>query len=180
MHKREEKLAARPAELARELRSDNPVTRERACRALVAAGRAAVPALIAMLTDSVDHARREAARALSRIHDPASAPAMVAALEDDLPGVRWLAGEGLIALGREGLIPLFRALIAQSDSVRLRQGAHHVVHALAGGEYAPRLAPVLQALEGPEPISAIPVAAFNALKGLEIAPGGGKTLTGSP
>jgi len=172
MHKREEKLPARPADLARDLRSDNPVTRERACRALVMIGPAAVPELTAMLTDAVDHARREAARALSRIHDPASAPAMVAALEDDLPGVRWLAGEGLIALGREGLLPLFRALIAQSDSVRLRQGAHHVVHALAAGEYAQQLAAVLEALEGPEPISAIPVAAFNALKELELASGG--------
>jgi len=172
MHKREEKITARPAELARDLRSDSPVTRERACRALVAIGRAAVPVLVDTLTDAVDHARREAARALSRIHDPAAAPAMVAALEDDLPGVRWLAGEGLIALGREGLIPLFRALIAQSDSVRLRQGAHHVVHALAGGEFSVQLAAVLQALEGPEPISAIPVAAFNALKDLEIVSGG--------
>ena len=172
MHKREEKLPARPADLARDLRSDSPVTRERARRALVMIGPPAVPALTEMLTDAVDHARREAARALSRIHDPASAPAMVAALEDDLPGVRWLAGEGLIALGREGLIPLFRALIAQSDSVRLRKGAHHVVHALASGEYAPQLAPVVEALEGPEPISAIPVAAFNALKQLEIAAGG--------
>ncbi|HUI09064.1 MAG TPA: HEAT repeat domain-containing protein [Bacteroidota bacterium] len=168
MHKREEKLQARPEDLARDLRSDNPVTRERACRALVAMGRTAVPVLMETLAGAVDHARREAARALSRLHDPGSAPAMVAALEDDLPGVRWLAGEGLIALGREGLIPLFRALIAQSDSVRLRQGAHHVVHALAAGEYGSQLAPVLEALEGPEPISAIPVAAFNALKSLEI------------
>jgi len=172
MHKREEKLPGRPADLARDLRSESPVTRERACRALVAMGEAAVPALTEALSDPVDHARREAARALSKIRSPGSAPAMVAALEDDLPGVRWLAGEGLIALGREGLIPLFRALIAQSDSVRLRKGAHHVVHALASGEYALQLAPVVEALEGPEPISAIPVAAFNALKQLEIAAGG--------
>jgi len=172
MHKREERLPARPADLARDLRSDNPVTREKACRALVMIGPAAVPVLTEMLGDPVDHARREAARALSRIHDPASAPAMVTALEDDLPGVRWLAGEGLIALGRDGLIPLFRALIAQSDSVRLRKGAHHIVHALAGGEYSQQLAGVLEALEGPEPISAIPVAAFNALKELEILAGG--------
>ena len=97
---------------------------------------------------------------------PQSAQALVRALEDELPGVRWLAGEGLIAMGREGLIPLFQALIRRSDSVRLRQSAHHILRALGGSGMGGHLVPVMEALEGPEPISALPVAAFNALKEL--------------
>ena len=164
--KRGEKRTMQVSDLAQALRSEDPATREGACKALIALGRPAVPPLVDTLSDPQDHARREAARALSRIHDPSSAPALVLALEDELPGVRWIAGEGLIAMGRDALAPLFRALIRRSDSVRLRQGAHHVLRALSEGEKGRQLAPVMEALEGPEPISALPVAAFNALKEL--------------
>ncbi len=166
MERREERTTLRASNLAQELRSEDPVTREGACNALIALGGSAVPPLVDKLSDPHDHARREAARALSRIHDPSSAPALVLALEDELPGVRWLAGEGLIAMGRGGIVPLFRALISRSDSVRLRQGAHHVLRSLSVGEHGRQLALVMAALEGPEPISALPVAAFNALKEL--------------
>lgn len=155
-----------PADLAAELRSEDPVTRESACSALIKLGKEAVPPLVEILSDPLSHARREAVRALSKIHDPSSAPALVRALEDELPGVRWLAAEGLIAMERSGLVPLFQALIRHSDSVRLRQGAHHVFHVLSAGEHGLQLAPVMEALEGPEPISSLPVAAFNALKDL--------------
>lgn len=166
MKRREERTTLRASDLAQKLRSEDPVIREEACKALIALGRPAVPPLVDTLSNPLDHARREAARALSRIHDPSSAPALVLALEDELPGVRWLAGEGLIAMGRGGIVPLFRALISRSDSVRLRQGAHHVLRSLSAGEHGRQLALVMEALEGPEPISALPVAAFNALKEL--------------
>ena len=167
MKKQEEGMTSRAPDLARDLASEDPVTRERACRALILLGSQAVPALVELLASPHDHARREAARALSKIHDPSSAAALVLALEDELPGVRWLAGEGLIAMGRNGLAPLFQGLIRQSNSVRLRQGAHHILRALAGGGDTGRaIGPVMEALEGPEPISALPIAAFNALKEL--------------
>ena len=166
MRKQEERKSPRPADIARELGSKDPAVRERACRSLVAIGKPAVPVLLELLGGAVDDARREAARALSKIRDPSSAKDLVWALEDELPGVRWLAGEGLIAMGRDGLIPLFQALIRRSDSVRLRQSAHHILRALGGSDTGRHLAPVMEALEGPEPISALPVAAFNALKEL--------------
>ncbi len=162
----EERQAVREGDLVRDLRSEDPVRRQRACSALILLGPEAVPVLVEALRDPADHARREAARALSRIHDPSSAGALVLALEDEIPGVRWLAGEGLIAMGRDGLVPLLQGLIRQSDSVRLRQGAHHVLRAIGPGEQARQIAQVMDALEGPEPISALPVAAFNALKEL--------------
>jgi len=166
MKRGERRLKIHPADLARELDSEDPVTRERASKALVALGKPAVQLLVTKLSGTHDHARREAARALTKIHDPSSAVALVSALEDELPGVRWLAGEGLIGLGRGGLVPLYQALIRHSDSVRLRQGAHHVLRALSEDEHGRQLALVMEALEGPEPISALPVAAFKALREL--------------
>jgi len=166
LKKHEEEATSSAADLAQELGSPDPVRRERACRALIILGSRSVPPLVEVLAGSVDHARREAARALSKIHDPSSAAALVLALEDELPGVRWLAGEGLIAMGRGGLVPLFQALIRRSDSVRLRQGAHHILRTLGAGDEGRQIGLVMEALEGPEPISALPVAAFNALKEL--------------
>ncbi len=63
-------------------------------------------------------------------------------LQDPLPppleagpnlGIRWLAAEGLIGLGEAGLRPLLEALVHHSDSAWLREGAHHVLKALAAG-----------------------------------------------
>jgi hypothetical protein len=44
--------------------------------------------------------------------------------------VRWLAAEGLIALEERALVPLLQALEVDFESPFLRQGAHHVLHAL--------------------------------------------------
>jgi HEAT repeat protein len=156
----------RIASLVAALGSEDPVARENARIALVATGRGAVPLLIDALGHRQERVRWEAARALSKISDPEAAPALVRALEDETPGIRWLAAEALTSLSREGLIPLFQALIRRSDSVRLRQGAHHICRALASGPYAQQLAAVREALESPAPIVALPVAAFNALKEL--------------
>ena len=47
--------------------------------------------------------RWEAAKALGKIGDPKAALALVGALEDPRSGIRWLAAEGLMAIGREAL-----------------------------------------------------------------------------
>ena len=148
------------------LASESPVVREQERNRLVSMGKAAVPFLVEALSSRDRIVRWEAAKAFSVLHDAAAAPALVQALEDEVMGIRWLAGEALIALDREGLAPLFGALIHRSESVRLRQGAHHVLRALAEGRYAPLVDPVLKALESPAPIVALPVAAFNAMKQL--------------
>ena len=100
------------------------------------------------------------------------------ALEDARSGIRWLAAEGLIAIGREALPPLLQALIHQSDSEWLREGAHHVfrawlrekerpvLHSKADEEMGNLISPVLQALEGIEPVIEMPRAAQVALDAL--------------
>ncbi len=145
--------------------------RQRARQALVAIGRPAVAPLMEALADPNENVRWSAAKALGQIGDPAAAPALANALKDENSGVRWLAAEGLTALGREGLVPLLEALEERSDSAWLRQGAHHVLHDLAGKGLRELVAPVLAALEDIEPTVEVPWAARTALKALRGAAG---------
>ena len=148
------------------LTHDDPVERHRAREALVAIGKPAVNFLLKLLSDLRSHVRWEAAKALGPIGDPAAAPALVNALEDDDTDVRWLAAAGLIALGCSGLQPLLAALIDRPDSLWLRDGAHHVFHDLIGKLPFGLARRMLAVLDQPDAELAIPEAAYEALHAL--------------
>ncbi len=137
---------------------------------LMALGQPAMPAILRTLARGPENSRWQVAKALSELHDPATAPALVQALQDESFGVRWLAAEGLIGMTCDGLEPLLEALVCDSDSVWLREGAHHVLHAMHdnGLEHEACAAAelVLCALEGPEPAVEVPGAAGTALERL--------------
>jgi HEAT repeat protein len=159
------------ASLIATLSSDDGLKRQRARQRLVAIGRPALAPLVKALADPNDQVRWEAAKALGKIGDPATAPALVNALQDGNCGIRWLAAEGLIVLERQGLTPLLQALVERSDSEWLREGAHHVLHALARRGLGDLLSPVLAALEDIEPVLEVCPAAQAALDALMQAPG---------
>ena len=94
-------------------------------------GKPAVPFLIPLLSHRKLQIRWEAAKTLCDIADPIAATALVNALDDSEGDVRWLAAEGLAALGCDGLHPLLAALLERAQSPWLCEGAHHVCHALA-------------------------------------------------
>jgi HEAT repeat protein len=147
--------------------------RHRARLSLVDIGSPAVPYLVQALEDPdvQECVHWEAAKALSDIGDPAAAPALVDVLgQDEHFGIRWLAAEGLIALERNGVVPLLNALIQRSDSAWLREGAHHVLRILAGRGLNAQVAPVLTALEDIEPAVEVPPAAWAALDALSRTP----------
>ncbi len=147
--------------------------RHRARLTLVDIGSLAVPYLIQALEDShaVECKRWESAKALSDLGDPSAAPALIDVLgQDEQFGIRWLAAEGLIAMGLNGLVPLLNALIQRSDSTWLREGAHHVLRTLAGRGLYVYVAPVLTALEDIEPAVEVPPAARAALDALSQMP----------
>jgi HEAT repeat protein len=154
--------------LVAELSKEDGAARQRARHSLVAIGAPAVASLIEALASRNELLRWEAAKALGDIRDPVAAPALVAALEDEVFDVRWLAAKGLIALRSEGLVPLLQALLGRSDSLWLREGAHHVFHDLVRGRPYLRdvLRPVLAALEDVEPSLEVPIAAEAALEKL--------------
>ena len=147
--------------------------RHRARLLLVDIGSPAVPYLVQALEDpdAEECVHWEAAKALSDIGDPLAAPALIDILgQDELFGIRWLAAEGLIALGLDGLAPLLEALIQRSDSTWLREGAHHVLRTLAQRGLYAQVAPVLTALEDIEPAVEVPPAARAALDALSQMP----------
>jgi hypothetical protein len=148
------------------LHSKDGEERRQARLSLVALGSEAVDPLIAMLKDADHEVRWEAAKALAEIADPGSAPALAEALGDAGFDIRWLAAEGLIALEGAGLGPLLEALLKNSDSVYLREGAHHVMYDLAHKGFRDQLGPVIAALEGVDPEIEIREPARRALQAL--------------
>jgi HEAT repeat protein len=153
------------------LSSHNGKEREAARKALIRIGGPAVQPLIGLLgtagqQNCGEHACWEAAKALAAIGDPAAAPALLVALEDTNGGTRWLAAEGLIELGSPALVPLLNALIRHSDSMWLREGAHHILRTLALRRIEGVTRPVLVALESANPTLEVPVAAEAALEQL--------------
>jgi HEAT repeat protein len=154
------------------LKSDDGRAREAARQGLVAIGKPAVRPLIQALDNPNHYVRWEATKALGEIGDPAAAGALVRTMEDDPRfEVRWLAAEGLITLGIDGLPPLLQALVERSDSVWLLEGARHVLHVLAREGLGPLVSPVLTALVDMEPELEVPEAASIALDKLTGAVG---------
>ena len=127
-----------------------------------------MPSLIRLLSHRKPHVRWEAAKALCGIADPIAASALVNALDDRDGDVRWLAAEGLAALGRESLQPLLAALIERAQSCWFCEGAHHVCQTLLKRKrLGPILRPLLAAMEQSEPEIAVPPAAYTALSRLK-------------
>ena len=148
------------------LGSKNAATREKARETLIALGHVAVIPLLHKLDESEEHVRWEAAKALQGIADPASADALAEALGDESAGVRWTAGEALIAIGWEGAKHVLLTLLRKSDSTALCTAAHHVLSHFAKHKSGEFLKPVLERLEGAEPAVSVPLAALTALGNL--------------
>ncbi len=165
---READVAALIAELA----DKQAAVRRRARERLVSLGTPAVGFLVELLGHRKSHVRWEAAKALAGIGDPGTAGDLVRAMEEDEDGdVRWLAAEGLIALGREGLGPLLAALADRPGSLTLRQGAHHVCRSLGRLKAYKAVQPVTAALDEPDPELALPSACRSAVDQLGLVPG---------
>ncbi len=153
----------RIGELLNELTSNSIRLRHQARERLARMGEAAVPFLIQALNSRDEQLRWEAAKTLDEIASPSTVLALMGALEDENCDIRWLASEGLIALGDKALVPLLEALEHRSDSAWFREGAHRVLFKLARGDLAQALLPVVVAMEDVEPAVEVPPAAYTAL-----------------
>jgi len=141
--------------------------RLRARAELVARGRPAAEALVGLMDSDDAWLRWEAAKALGEIADPVATDALIQALEDEDQDVRWLAAEGLARIGRPALPALMRVLIDRSKHVDLREGAHHVLHALEDPDTRELVAPVYMELSGPSPATDVIPAADKVLRKLQ-------------
>ena len=134
---------------------------------LVSIGKPAVPALVNTLRLEKGQARWEAAKALSQIADSSSLKALLDSLEDQDFEIRYLASEGLIAIGRPALKPVLEGLIMRSGSSWYRNGAHHFLHFVAGKGLFIQLKPVLLALDNSESDFDVALASEKALENLK-------------
>ena len=130
---------------------------------LVAIGSPAVDALIGLLADRNHLIRWEAAKTLGEIADAQAAPALVRTLEDSDAEVRWLAAEGLVSMGRDGLPALLQAMARHPCAFWLRSGGRHVLHGLRDRGLGDLVKPILEAQEGVEPGLQVPRAAIKVL-----------------
>ena len=142
--------------------------REKAREELVALGAPVVPLLTETLWAHEGRAHFEAAKALSQIAHPVSVPAFVALLCDQDPGVRWVAAEGLVAVGPASLKLLLKQLMELPGDKALRDGGHHVLKGLGAGskELKDTLKPVTAACVASDPGDVLPPAAEAALKAI--------------
>jgi HEAT repeat protein len=151
-----------------ELRGKDAMQRIQARKKLVEIGKPATPFLINLLNDPVEHVKWEACKALGSIKDPTAAGALVLALVDKSISVQWLAAEALIGLKSNAVIPLLRSLKENFDSLPLRQGAHHVLHALERENLLTEdTIAVVESLRSLEPVISVAMAAQRALDSVE-------------
>ncbi len=148
------------SELIAMLNSSDGLIRHRAHHALLKIGEPAVEALINALGSPDDFLRWEAIKVLGQIGSVRAVPALIDALEDKRYTIRWLAAEGLIVVGLDGLKPLLHTLEVHPDSTRVREGVHHVLYALIQNQkLAARMKqavlPILQAIDKAESPAAI-------------------------
>jgi HEAT repeat protein len=154
------------ASLIADLASEDGITRVRARRALADIGHTAVGPLVEALTSKKEWVRWEAAKTLAQIGDPAATRTLIDALSNSEFEIRWLAAEGLIHIGDRAIRPLLKELIGNSDSLFIREGAHHILRDLPETRYREILTPVLHALEDVEPSLEVAVAAKAALNAI--------------
>jgi hypothetical protein len=126
---------------------------------LLAIGIPALPAILEAVRIEKGPARMEMAKLLRQMADPATAGALVELLSDDDFDVRFEAIEGISSIGYDGLAPLIAAIIRNPGSLKLRGGAHHVLHHVASLGYYELLKPLMMAIEGPIPNVEVPAAA---------------------
>lgn len=153
----------RVAALIGQLEAKQMRAREDARAELVALGTSVVESLTKLLESSNTHLRWEAVKALEEIGSPEATPALLAALDDDVAEIRFLAGAALIAAGPSVLEPLLRRLVSHAHTGWLRGGAHHILYHYANTHLREIVQPVLEAMKSSETGVTVPLAASEAL-----------------
>ena len=151
-----------------DLKSKSGLKRQNARETLVSIGAPAVSYLAELIDRPSATLRWEIVKTLGQIADPDSASFFITSLYDKDEEVRWLAAEGLIALGATARVPLLRGMVKNSKSAWLRRGAHHYFRAMREIERSSRYDKLLSALESEDPKLSTPIAAEKLLKAIEV------------
>lgn len=100
-------------------------------RGLISMGKNILPYMYKLLASKDYTLRREAGKIIELIPDKRSIPVLLNLLsDDDESGMRWIASEGLVKIGRDSIVPLLKALVKCNSTYYIEQAAHHVFIAL--------------------------------------------------
>lgn len=109
--------------------------------------RASQSLIAAALNASDAETRSRAIHQLRQRRGTEAVPALLEALGDANPGIRWLAGEALIRVGGAAVAPLLKVLITAPAEPSFYREAAHVLRHLQLPEFGKVLAPVISACE---------------------------------
>ena len=149
-----------------QLNNRNGLVRTKARESLKLFGHKAVDFLSELLINKKKIIRWEAVKTLLEIRDPHSGSLFLLALKDEDPDVRWLAAEGLISLGKTGVITILEGLISNIDSFYVRKGAHHVLKEYSKHYSSRKLNKLLITLKKSDSEFYSPIAALKFLREL--------------
>lgn len=153
----------------RRLGSEDSKERTRARETLEAIGAPATWHLIQAVYSPGEKTRHEALKALATVADPAAADLFVELLDDEDSDCRWLAAQGLAALGEHGLQRALELLIEYPKTEHLLRALHHALSEVEKSDFSGIVAPVLYAFQGAAPEAQLPTAAYEALNELRRA-----------
>jgi hypothetical protein len=160
-------------DLVNDLGSKNGIVRQKARNALVKIGLPAMKALtVAFETKKNAYAHWEAAKAISAIGGPEAVSPLLQALSDDDFSIRWIATEGLVAVGGIALEPLTKVLVSEETPPFFYESAHHFIHDLVSKkiideETASQIEPLLKAFAKTAPTQLISQEAARFLEWLQ-------------
>ncbi len=118
-------------ELVEALASEDGMKRKQARETLVLVGDPAIEPVRDLIASREKRVRWEAAKTLAAMVDPPSVEIFVGLLDDPLPDLRWIAGDGLINLGPRTTQAVLQSLLRSPLSKGRRQGAHRVLRGLS-------------------------------------------------
>jgi HEAT repeat protein len=128
-------------------------------------GNRIVPILHEILCSENGHLRLEALKVVKHIADKRSIPILIYLLDDSENGIRWIAAEGLVNIGRSSILPLLKSIRDRKNPTFLYKGAHHVLNSLLYAEEKEQLQSLLLSLDNHHQLSGIaPALAFKALE----------------
>lgn len=115
--------------------------------ALVKHGKTIIPYMHKLLSSRDGIIRMEAAKVVELIADKRSIHVLIGLLEDKEPGIRWIAAEGLVKIGRPSILPLLRSVRDSKNPIFLYRGVHHVLSSLLSAKEKSNLESLMLSLD---------------------------------
>lgn len=130
-------------------------TKVRSRKTLVKMGKSILPMMHKLIRAKEVPLRLEASKIIELIADRISIPVLIDLLDDTEFDIRWIAGEGLIKIGRRSLRPLLTAVRDRKSSVLFNEGAHRVLLSLLNENEKKKEMSLLLSLENYHALGAI-------------------------